>query len=195
MLENHGKTHRLNLADILSFFRIAGTLLLVVLQPLSASFFLLYALTGLTDILDGWIARKTKTASDFGAKLDSVADLLFYAVVLFLVIPLLWNTLPSGIWYAVASIAVVRISAYLIAAMKYRQFAPLHTYLNKLTGMVVFLVPFSLVTRYATFFCWIACLMAAVASVEELAIHIYSSTCCPNTKSVFSIRKEHDLDF
>ena len=94
----------MNTADIVTFFRIAGTILLVFLQPLSASFFLLYALTGLTDVLDGWIARKTKTASDFGATLDSIADLLFYAVILFLMISLLWRMLPRGIWFAVSAL-------------------------------------------------------------------------------------------
>ena len=69
--------HKWNTADIVTLFRMAGTLLLVFLQPLSAGFFLVYSLTGVTDVLDGWIARKTKTASDFGARLDSIADLLY----------------------------------------------------------------------------------------------------------------------
>ena len=81
MDENQNK-HRLNVADIITFFRIAGTIPLAVLKPLSAEFFCLYALTGLTDVLDGFIARKTKTAGDFGARLDSIADLLFYTVIL-----------------------------------------------------------------------------------------------------------------
>ena len=194
MCKKQGYLHHLNTADIVTFFRIAGTILLVFLQPLSASFFLLYALTGLTDVLDGWIARKTKTASDFGATLDSIADLLFYAVILFLMISLLWRMLPRGIWFAVISIVIVRISAYLVAAMKYRRFASLHTYLNKLTGMAVFLVPFSLVTYYMDVYCWIVCLIALAASVEELAIHIHSRHYRPNIKSIFSIRKENCFD-
>ena len=74
MDENQNK-HRLNVSDIITFFRIAGTIPLAVLKPLSAEFFCLYALTGVTDVLDGFIARKTKTAGDFGARLDSIADL------------------------------------------------------------------------------------------------------------------------
>lgn len=195
MSKNQSKQYRLNAADIVTFLRMAGTLLLVPLQPFSTSFFLLYALTGLTDVLDGRIARLTRTASDFGAKLDSIADLLFYVVMLFRVYPSLWNTLPGSIWYAVAGIVILRISAYLVASVKYRRFASLHTYLNKLTGIVVFLVPFSLSTRYAAVFCWIVCSIALAASVEELAIHIHSRTYCPNTKSVFSSRSGSVCDF
>ena len=42
----------------------------------------IYTFAGLTDVLDGWLARKTGRASEFGARLDSVADLLFYSVLL-----------------------------------------------------------------------------------------------------------------
>lgn len=177
--------HRLNIADIITLFRIMGTILLLALRPLTAGFFFLYALTGLTDVLDGWIARKTKTASDFGARLDSIADLLFYTVMLFRIFPSLWNTLPVNIWYAVTVICIVRILAYLIAAVKYRRFASLHTYMNKLTGMAVFLVPFFLVTEHAAIFCWGVCAVAAAASLEELAIHLRCGVYSPNVKSIF----------
>ena len=74
--------HRFNTADEITLLRIVGTLGLVILIPSFATFFCVYTLTGLTDVLDGWIARKTKTSSDFGARLDSIADMLFYGAVL-----------------------------------------------------------------------------------------------------------------
>ena len=174
--------HRRNCANIITFFRFVGTILLLTMKPLSPSFFLLYTATGLTDVLDGWIARKTKTASDFGARLDSIADLLFYTVVLFLMFPSLWNTLPVNIWYTVAAIAMIRISAYLIAAAKYRRFTALHTKLNKLTGMGAFLIPYLLATEYVVGFCWVVCAVAVIASLEELFIHLRSQICCSNTE-------------
>ena len=177
--------HKWNTADVITLFRIAGTLLLVFLQPLSAGFFLVYSLTGLTDVLDGWIARKTKTASDFGARLDSIADLLFYAVMLLRIFPILWTTLPMDIWYTMAVALILRLSVYGIAAVKYRRFASLHTYLNKVTGGAVFLIPFLLVTEYAAVYCRITCAIAAAAALEELVIHLFKQTYCPNTKSIF----------
>lgn len=185
MKKNLIRKRKLNAADIITCFRIAGTLSLVFLRPLSAAFFLVYALTGLTDVLDGWLARKTKTASNFGARLDSVADLLFYAVVLFRIFPFLRNTLTDDIWYAVAVILLVRIAAYLTAAVKYRLFASLHTYLNKLTGGAVFCLPFLLTTEYAAVYCRAVCLIAAAAALEELVIHLQRKTYRPNIKSIF----------
>lgn len=166
--------HKLNTADIITLIRMAGTLLLLVVEPLTSSFFWLYGLTGVTDALDGWIARKTNTASDFGAKLDSAADLLFYAVMLLRLFPTLWILLPRQIWYVVAVIVMVRLSAYLVAAVKYRCFASLHTKMNKLTGLAVFLLPFFLATQFHIAYCWAVCVIGAVSSAQELLIHLCS---------------------
>lgn len=188
MKENQNK-HRLTVADIITLLRIVGTILLVALKPLSPEFFIIYALTGLTDALDGWIARKTKTSSTFGARLDSIADLLFYAVMLIRILPILLTILPGWIWYVVAGIICVRLSAYITAAIKCRRFASLHTYLNKLTGFSLFLVPFLLVTDLAVGSCMTVCAVAAVSSLEELVIHICSKDYCPNVKSIFMIKR------
>lgn len=184
MDENENK-HWLTVANIITFLRIIGTIILFTLRPFTASFFWVYSLTGLTDVLDGLIARKTKTVSDFGARLDSIADLLFYAVILIRVFPYLLNRLPNDIWYAVAILFCIRISSYIIAGIKYRIFASLHTYLNKLTGIAVFLIPFLLVTDYVEAFCWIVCAFSVLASLEELVIHIRSKEYNPNIKSIF----------
>ena len=183
---NHTVKHNLTIADCLTTARMAGTAALAFLRPLSPAFFFVYALTGLTDVLDGWIARATHTASDFGAKLDSAADLLFYAVMLLRVFPALWYLLPKSIWYLVAVIVGVRILAYLTAAAKYHRFAALHTYLNKLTGLAVFLVPFLMVTPWAEGYCWAVTAVAAAASLEELAIHLQKQTYRADTKSIFA---------
>lgn len=178
--------HRLNIADIITLLRILGTILLLFLKPLTLGFFCVYALTGLTDVLDGLIARRLKITGDFGARLDSIADLLFYTIMLIRLLPILVIKLPNEIWYIVAVIFFIRISAYITAAIKYRRFASLHTYLNKFTGFAVFLIPFSIITDYAVLFCFAVCAVAALSSLEELVIHIFGKSYCPNVKSVFT---------
>lgn len=64
------KNHRLSLADIITMFRIMGAVSLLDFRPFSSAFFCVYALTGLSDVLDGLIARKTHTESEFGARLE-----------------------------------------------------------------------------------------------------------------------------
>lgn len=45
-----------------------------------------FTLGALTDILDGWVARRFNMYSDFGAFLDPVADKLAVAITLFIVV-------------------------------------------------------------------------------------------------------------
>ena len=84
----------LTVPNLLTVFRMCGTLALAFLPPLTVPFFALYLICSTTDIADGVIARKTGTVSDFGARLDSVADILFYAVMLARLFPTLWVTSP-----------------------------------------------------------------------------------------------------
>lgn len=172
-------------ANYITALRILGTLGFLFLQPLSGEFYLVYALTGVTDVLDGWVARKTGTTSAFGAKLDSWADLLFYAVMIGKLFPALYRMLPGTIWLAVLAILCVRLVSYGVAAVKYRTFASLHTYLNKLTGMAIFLIPFVMDTVLAEAFCWSVCFVAGLASLEELAIHLSRQDYDADRKSLF----------
>ena len=62
--------------NVLSFSRIILSIVLFYLNPVRLPFILIYIICGITDMLDGFIARKINATSEFGAKLDSVADML-----------------------------------------------------------------------------------------------------------------------
>lgn len=160
----------LTIPNCITLLRMVGTVVMAFLEPLSKEFFAVYTLTGLTDVLDGFIARVTKTVSRFGAKLDSVADLLFYAVMLLRILPVLVKRLPWYIWAAVAVVLALRLAAYIAAAVKEKQFAAHHTILNKITGFTVFCVPYILPLSFAAQLCWIPCIVGGLASTEELLI-------------------------
>lgn len=181
------ETHKWNTADTMTSIRIISSLFLVFLTPKFFGFFVVYTFIGLTDALDGWIARKTGTASDFGARLDSIADLLFYGAVLIRLFPVLLQALPGEIWYAVTCIVLVRLTAYGTAAIKYHRFASLHTWLNKLTGAAVFLLPYVLAVSTGIVYSWVVCALAFTASLEELMIHLCMKHYCADTKSIFSL--------
>lgn len=99
----------LTVANGVTLLRIIGTIVLIFVNIMSPLFLVIYTLTGLTDVLDGRLARRTGTASPFGAKLDSIADLLFYTVVLIKSVPFLLVILPLPIWYAAAVVLLIRI--------------------------------------------------------------------------------------
>ena len=100
--------------------------------------------------------------------------------------PELWQRLPAEIWYAVALIILVRLAAYAAAAIKYHRFASLHTWLNKLTGGAVFLLPLALTVSTGVGYCIIVCILAFAASLEELLIHLSRKDYRADRKSIFS---------
>ena len=163
--------------NICTFIRIAGTVCLFFTEPLSVAFFIVYSVCGVSDVVDGTLARLTGSESSFGAKLDSIADILFYGVMILRLFPLLCQTLNAPVWWLVAIAAAVRVCAYAVGAVKFKKFVSLHTLMNKLTGLVVVLVPFVLKAPFAFWYCFAVVLTALAASAEELLIHIFSSEC------------------
>lgn len=75
----------LTIPNILSFFRIFLIPFIVVLYlkyPQQGWATLVIMLSGLTDIVDGWIARHFNMVSDFGKILDPISDKLTQAAIL-----------------------------------------------------------------------------------------------------------------
>ena len=183
MFQKLKKAHKWNMADTVTAMRIGVSAFLFFLSLETIWFLVIYTFAGLTDVLDGWLARRTGRASEFGARLDSIADLLFYGVLLIRLFPLLYQILPEEIWYAVFGIIAVRFASYTTAAVKYHRFASLHTWLNKLTGAAVFLLPYVLFSIFGVVYSWAVCILAFAASVEELAIHLLRADYIPERKS------------
>jgi len=64
--------------NILSFMRLIAVIPLLLLTPLELPFMIIYVIAGLTDMIDGPIARKFDITSQFGAALDGFAIFCFY---------------------------------------------------------------------------------------------------------------------
>ena len=125
---------------------------------------------GLSDILDGFIARKMNISSKSGAILDSVADLIFIAVMLLIFVPILSFELWLLIW--ITAIAVIRLSSLIIGFIKYQAFAYLHTYANKITGVVLFCFPVLYHLTDLTITGMVLCSIASLSALEEFVITI-----------------------
>ena len=95
-------------ASIITSARIVGAFVLLLTEPLSAPFYTIYALCCVSNILDGYSARKTNAISKFGETLGSIADFVLIAVMLVIFIPLLaWE--PWMLWW-LGVIALVRFA-------------------------------------------------------------------------------------
>ena len=154
--------------NCITCLRILATAVLLFLPPLTPAFFLVYTLAGATDALDGWLARRLNATSTFGSKLDSAADLFFYAVMIVRIFPVLWAVLPRVIWLAVAAVVLLRLTGYAVAAIRLRRFYSPHTILNKVTGAMVFAMPYIVRTSVITPYCWSLALVSGTGTMKDL---------------------------
>ena len=67
-----------SLANGITVFRILCSIALLFFTAFSPTFYALYITAGVSDMVDGWVARRTQTASELGAKLDTIADFLYF---------------------------------------------------------------------------------------------------------------------
>jgi CDP-diacylglycerol--glycerol-3-phosphate 3-phosphatidyltransferase len=132
--------------------------------------------------LDGYVARKTNTASKLGETLDSVADFIFIAVMLFIFIPLLAFESWMIIW--VAAVALIRFVSLGVGFAKYRKLAFLHTYANKTAGAACACFPFLYQIFGLTVTAFILCGIASLSAVEELAVSVASKELDRNVKGL-----------
>lgn len=153
--------------------RIILAIMLLFFEPLSSAFLVIYILCGVTDLIDGPIARKSGTTSHLGAKLDSAADTILIGICLFTLYPFLGLTLEFILW--IFLIAVIRITSIGIALRKFKTYASIHTYGNKLTGLLLFITPLWLSHSTHTIWTTIVCIIATLSAVEELIIQITST--------------------
>jgi len=160
------------LPNLITTIRIVGSVCLLFLKPLSKAFFIVYTLSGLSDAIDGFVARKTNSVSELGTKLDSIADLMFYIVMIAKILPMLIEKLPFWIWYMVLAVVIMRMCSYTIAAIRFHRFSSLHTYLNKTATLMIFFVPYVISKSFIGTFCFIICVLGILSSAEEIVIHL-----------------------
>ena len=153
------------MANLITFCRMLLSLLLLFFPALSPGFYGLYLAAGLSDMLDGYVARRTNSASPLGARLDSMADLVFLAVCLIKLLPVLM--LPVWLWVWVGLIALLRLINIVSGYVCRKKLVLLHTRANKLTGALLFLLPLSLNFIQISCTAAILCAMASFAAIQE----------------------------
>ena len=154
-----------HIANIVTSCRIVGSVLLLFFPAFSVEFYVLYILCGFSDMIDGTIARKTNSAGALGAKIDTAADLAFVTASLIKLLPAL--NLPPWLWIWGVAIAVIKIGNILWGYASKKQFVALHTAMNKVTGLVLFLLPLTLSFVDLKYSSIVVCSIATCAAVQE----------------------------
>lgn len=152
-------------ANIITACRIAGAVALIFIMPFTPAFYFVYLMCGVTDILDGFIARKFHIDGKFGERFDSIADLCFVIASAVKLIPHM--ELPVWIWCWTCLIAVIRIVNLVCAVIYLRKFCSLHTTANKISGFLLFLLPLTICFVDLRVSSAVVCAVATFASLQE----------------------------
>lgn len=148
--------------------RIVSALSLILCPPFSVLFYVLYLIGGVSDVLDGIIARWLGTETKTGAQLDTIADIVFTAVIFIKVLPAI--RIPTWVIVWIVCIAVIKAVNLVSGFVIRKRFAAEHTVPNKICGVLLFALPLCigfLPGKPVTVLTVLTCVAAAFAAVHE----------------------------
>jgi cardiolipin synthase (CMP-forming) len=133
------------------------------------------AIAGATDVLDGWLSRRWHQTSEFGSRLDSVADHLLAISVT------LWLVLLRPFFFREQRWALIAWSAFalmvlLVSWLRFRRFVDLHLYSAKAAVFLSFCfgIPLLIAGRYSHLQFWITIGICTLAAAEALLVVLTS---------------------
>ena len=116
-------------------------------------------------MIDGTIARKTKSITAFGSRLDSVADFVFVVAALIKLLPAM--NIPNWLWCCVFVIVLVKIINLILGFLRNRRLTFEHTAMNKFTGFLLFLLPLTVSIIDLKYGANVVCVIAACSAIQE----------------------------
>lgn len=153
------------MANIITSCRILCSIVMLFFPAFSPWFYVLYLICGITDMIDGTVARKTDSVSEFGSKLDTAADFIFVVACSIKLLPAI--DIPAWLLIWIVLIAVIKIINVVSGFICCMRFVAVHTVMNKVTGLLVFMLPLSLPfieMKYSAIF---VCGVATFAAIQE----------------------------
>lgn len=149
-----------HLPNAITVLRFLGAVNLLFFDAKTTAFWVIYFVCGVSDMLDGYLARKLHCESKTGALLDSLADLVFVICCCYKLIPLL--VFPKWLWIWAGAIVAIKIINQISALVMYKKCFFPHTFANKVTGVLLFvgvpltflggsIIPVIVIAVFATF--------------------------------------------
>lgn len=131
-----------------------------------AVFWTLYLLCGLSDVLDGAVARWAGTVSRLGARLDTISYIIFVDVWIVLFIPAI--DVGRWLWIWTGVIALIKVVNVISGLAMKKGFVAKHTPANKATGILLFLLPMAILWEAIKVpYIVLVCLLATFAAIQE----------------------------
>ena len=152
-----------HLANIVTSLRIVFSYVILLCPLFSVWFYTSYTICGISDMVDGTIARKINNATTFGARLDTIADVIFAIIIIIKIAPILDNTL----WDWIITTAVIKLFNILFGYIRYHKLISLHTVLNKVTVAILYITPLTLSVIDQRYLLLTICPLALLSAIQE----------------------------
>jgi len=182
---------RKNIANIITLTRIPLSLGMLFFPVFSFKYYVFFTLAGLTDAIDGPIARKLGTSGRLGAQIDSVADITFFFVALSKMVTYAIKHLSKLAATMLIVVITLRIFCYMFELVKFQRLVALHTYLNKSTGVSMFISIYLIPFIGISIPCIIGCTFALLAVIEEITIVFTTKDPAHDTHTIYHARKNN----
>ena len=153
------------MANTITFFRMAAGIVLLFCPVFSPAFYVVYIAAGLSDMLDGFVARKTDTVSRLGARLDAMADFVLVVVCLIKLLPTL--RISAWLYGWIGMIALIKVVNIVSGFVVQKKLVTVHSVMNKATGALLFLFPLTIPAVPLKCAAIVVCAAATFAAIQE----------------------------
>ena len=153
------------IANIITGFRVLISIALLFCPFFSPVFYVLYLIAGLSDMIDGTIARRMNTVSEFGARFDTAADFVFVVVCLIKFLPVI--SIPAWLYVWIVLIALIKIINIISGYVVQKKLMAVHSVMNKVTGVSLFILPLTFPIVPLKYLAIPVCAVATFAAVQE----------------------------
>lgn len=184
-------TKLLSIANVISFLRLGLVPVLVWLAASGEDLLFLWVLgiCLISDVLDGYLARKFNQTSELGAKLDSWGDALTYAAMI-LGLYLLWPQIFSdqSIFLLLATLSFLVPLA--VSAVKFGEYPSYHTVGAKISALLIAPAYYLLIIMGADIWFRVVILLYLLVAIEEVVITYLLRHSRTNISSAWALIKE-----
>lgn len=176
------------LANIVTSSRILASVVLFLCSDFDNLYLGFYVYCGITDFIDGPIARKTGSASSLGAALDTIGDVLTYLSLVKILV--MKGMIPPWILIWLGVMIVFGFVFAFFAKHKFNKFYLPHTYLGKTLGAFIFGLPIAVHFKFGEPWMIVICSVMTLVLLEIAYIQVKNDTAEDFVPTIFHCNKK-----
>ena len=184
--------NKYNIADWVSFYRIAAApfLLLLLLLDDRKLFAIFLLISYLSDALDGYLARRLNISTAQGSQLDSVGDQITFIVGFIGIVVFEFQFIEEN-YILILVIFILNITQQIIAFRKYGKATAFHTYLAKIAAIIqsIFVV-WLLLSAPVMWLFYLLIVIAIIEAIEEITLIFMYKNWVSGVKGIYWVKND-----